>query len=79
MKTQYDSKERLAPATLTLMVNGKNVAQTRIERSVPAAHTASETFDVGKDLGSPIALDYLDRAPFEFSGKIEKIQIRYLD
>jgi len=79
VKTQYDSKERLAPATLTLTVNGKEVAQTRIGRSVPAAHTASETFDVGKDLGSPVAMDYLDRAPFEFSGKIEKIRISYIE
>ena len=79
VKTQYDSKERLAPATLTLTVNGKQVAQTRIGRSVPAAHTASETFDVGRDLGSPVAMDYLDRAPFAFSGKIEKIHISYID
>ena len=77
--TQYDSKERMAPATLTLTVNGKQVAQTRIERSVPAGHTASETFDVGKDLGSPVAMDYLDRAPFAFNGKIEKIHISYVD
>jgi hypothetical protein len=34
---------------------------------------------VGKDLGSPVAMDYLDRAPFEFGGKIEKINIRYID
>ena len=79
VRTQYDSKERLAPATLTLTVNGKEVAQTRIGRSVPAGHTASETFDVGKDLGSPVAMDYLDRAPFEFSGEIEKIYISYVD
>ena len=77
VKAQYDSKERMAPATLTLTVNDKQVAQTRIERSVPADHTASETFDVGTDLGSPVAMDYLDRAPFEFSGKIEKIYIAY--
>ncbi|MGB6012351.1 MAG: hypothetical protein WBI57_13890, partial [Desulfobacterales bacterium] len=47
------------------------------ERSVPAAHTASETFDVGADLGSPVALDYYDRAPFRFNGKIHRINIRY--
>lgn len=79
VETNYDSAERMAPATLTLRVNGKQVAQGRIERSVPAVHTASETFDVGKDLGSPVAMDYLDRAPFEFSGKIEKIHISYVD
>jgi len=79
VKTQYDSKERLSPATVTLTVNGKEVAQMRMERSVPSIHTASETFDVGKDLGSPVAMDYFDRAPFKFSGKIEKIHVSYID
>jgi len=45
VETQYDSKERFAPATLSLTVNAKQVAQKRIERSVPAGHNASETFD----------------------------------
>ena len=79
LKSKYDSKERMAPATLTLTVNGKQVAQTRIGRSVAAGHTASENFDVCVDLGSPVAMDYLDRAPFEFSGKIEKVHISYID
>ena len=79
VETKYDTKERLAPATVTLKVNGKQVGQGRIERSVPSIFTASETFDVGVDLGSPVALDYFDRAPFRFNGKIEKIYIRYLE
>jgi len=79
VETRYDTNERLAPATIILRVDGKEVGRGRIERSVPAGHTASETFDVGADLGSPVALDYFDRAPFRFNGKIEKIYIRYLD
>ena len=79
VETRYDNAERMAPATVTLRVNGEQVGQGRIERSVPAAHTASETFDVGVDLGSPVALDYYDRAPFRFTGKIEKIDIRYIN
>ena len=79
VETKYDTQERLAPATVTLKVNGKEVGQGRIGRSVPAAHTASETFDVGADLGSPVALDYFDKAPFRFNGKIEKIHISYID
>ena len=75
----FDSQERMAPATVTLSVNGKQVGQGRVERSVPAAFTASETFDVGKDLGSPVALDYYDRAPFAFNGTIDRINIRYTD
>ena len=79
VETRYDTMERMAPATLTLKVNGEQVAQGRIERSVPAIHTASDTFDVGKDLGSPVALDYYDRAPFAFNGKIGKIYISYIE
>ena len=69
----------MGPVTETLKVNGKQVGQGRIEISVPAQHTASETFDVGADLGSPVSLDYFDRAPFKFNGKIEKINIKYID
>ena len=79
VETKYDTKERLGPATITLKVNGKEVGQGRIVRSVPSIHTASETFDVGVDLGSPVALDYFDRAPFKFNGKIKKINIKYID
>ncbi len=79
VETKFDSQERMAPATVTLKVNGKQVGLGRVERSVPGTFTASETFDVGADLGSPVALDYYDRSPFKFNGKIEKIHIRYTD
>ena len=77
VETKYDSKERMAPATITLRVNGKEVGQGRIEQSVPGTH-GIETFDIGLDFGSPVALDYSDRAPFKFNGKIEKIFIKYI-
>jgi arylsulfatase len=79
VNTKFDSTKREAPATLTLKVNGNHVGQGRIERSVPAGFTASETFDVGMDLGSPVALDYHEKAPFAFNGKIHKIHIKYTD
>jgi arylsulfatase len=76
---KYDAQERMAPATITFLVNGKQVGQGRVERSVPAGFTASETFDVGMDLGSPVALDYHERVPFAFTGKINRIHIKYTD
>ena len=79
VETAFDSQERMAPATVTLRVDGEQVGQGRVERSVPGTFTASETFDVGKDLGSPVALDYCDRAPFVFNGTINSIRIRYTD
>ena len=55
-----------------LSVDGKEAARTTVKRTVPAAFTASETFDVGIDLGAPVALDYSERRPFTFDGKIAK-------
>ncbi len=75
---RYDSLQRESPATVTFTVDGKQVGQGRIGRTVPGVFTASETFDVGMDLGSPVSLDYHERAPFAFNGTIEKTHIRYL-
>jgi len=64
-----------APAEVILKVDGKEVARTTVKRTVPAAFTASETFDVGVDLGSPVSLDYFDRRPFRFTGKIKEVKV----
>jgi arylsulfatase len=64
-----------APAEVVIKVDGKVAARTTVKRTVPAAFTASETFDVGVDLGSPVSLDYFDRRPFAFTGKIEKVKV----
>ena len=61
------------PANVVLKVDGHQVAKTTVKRTVPAAFTASETLDIGVDLGSPVSLDYHDRAPFKFDGKIQKV------
>jgi hypothetical protein len=54
------------------------VARGRVERSVPAGFTASETFDIGVDLGSPVSLDYHAGAPFAFTGTIAKISFQFI-
>ena len=65
-----------APAEVSLVVDGREVARTTVGRTVPAAFTASETFDVGIDLGSPVSLDYFDRRPFRFDGTIATVDVR---
>ena len=74
----YEEKRPQAPAAIILRANGKEVARGRVERSVPAGFSASETFDIGIDLGSPVALDYHERAPFPFNGTIARIHFRYI-
>jgi arylsulfatase A-like enzyme len=65
-----------APAEVVLAVDGKEVARTTVQRTVPAAFTASETFDVGVDLGSPVSVDYFDRRPFRFDGTIAAVNVQ---
>jgi arylsulfatase len=78
VETKFESRERRGGGTITFWVDGEQVGQGRFEDSVPVIFTASETFDIGMDLGSPVSLDYYERAPFKFNGLIEKINIKYI-
>jgi arylsulfatase len=64
-----------APADVALRVDGKEVGRAKVGRTVPAAFTASETFDVGIDLGAPVAHAYSSRAPFPFTGTITSVKV----
>ena len=61
---------------MVLKVDGQEVARTTVKRTVPAAFSASETFDVGVDLGSTVSLDYFERRPFRFAGTIHKVEVK---
>ena len=65
-----------ASGTVTLIVDGEEIGTAVLERSVPLLFTASETFDVGTDLGSPVSLNYDDRRPFAFEGKIRSVDVK---
>jgi hypothetical protein len=65
-----------APADIVLSVDGKEIARTTAKMTVPAAFTASESFDVGTDLGSTVSRDYYDRRPFKFDGHIREVRVK---
>ena len=71
------SRRRGGPASVSLAVDGKEVAKGDIPYTIPLVFTATESFDVGLDLGSPVALDYYDLAPFKFSGRINDVLVEY--
>lgn len=75
VKTILQSAVPLSPAEIVITVDGQEAGRAIVDRTVPAAFTASETFDVGKDLGSPVSLDYADRIPFAFNGKINQVNV----
>ncbi len=67
-----------APAAIVITIDGKQAASGEVKRTVPAAFSASETFDVGCDLGSSVSLRYIKKAPFKFNGKINKVIVDLL-
>ena len=67
-----------APAVVKINIDGKDVANCDVKRTVPAAFSANESFDVGRDLGAPVSLKYAKRAPFKFSGTISKVKVDLL-
>jgi arylsulfatase len=71
-------KKPLAPSEITLLVNGKEVGKVMAETTVPAIFTASESFDVGMDKGSAVALEYHEDLPFKFTGEIKRLNIKYI-
>ena len=62
-------------ATGTLFVDGKQVAQGKIERTIPTRYSLDETLDVGEDTGTPVVEDYLAKVPFKFTGVLNKAVI----
>jgi arylsulfatase A-like enzyme len=60
----------------TLTVDGKKVAEGRIENTAPFRFSLDESFDVGEDTGTPVIDEYEARMPFRFGGTIGKLQVK---
>jgi arylsulfatase len=63
--------------TGTLSVDGKKVAEGKIVRTVGRRFSFDETFDIGEDTGTPVVEDYVDKMPFKFTGRLEKLVIEF--
>jgi hypothetical protein len=72
---KYDGGGLGKGATGTLFVDGKQVAQDRISRTIPIRFSLDETFDIGEDTGTPVVEDYADKMPFAFSGTLKKFVV----
>ena len=70
---KYDGGGLGKGATGTLSADGKQIAEGRIEHSVPVRYSLDEGLDVGEDTGTPVNLNY--DVPFKFTGKIYKVTV----
>jgi len=69
---QSGSEEYGAGGSCSLYVNGKEVGSGTIEKVVPARFSATETLDIGMDLGSSVVSEY--RSPFAYTGELGFVQ-----
>ena len=61
-----------AGATISLLVDGTQVAQEKMDATVPGRFGA-DTFGIGMDTGQPVTTDY--KVPFAFTGEIEEVRV----
>lgn len=64
-----------SPADIVLTIDGEEVARTAVAMTTLAAFTASESFNVGIDLGSTVFRDYFQRRPCRFNDKIKSVRM----
>jgi arylsulfatase len=72
---KYDGPGYGKGGTGTLSVDGRQVAEGKIERTIPVRFSLDETLDVGMDTGTPVVEDYVDKMPFKFTGVLKKVVI----
>lgn len=78
---QYEQKPIRRPlsettgGTATLSVNGKVVGKVELENVVFGRFSATETLDIGTDLGAVVSHAYHDHQPFHFTGGIKEVTI----
>ncbi|WP_245944081.1 arylsulfatase [Acuticoccus kandeliae] len=77
-ETRYLERRPAGPLSVVLKVNGAEVASGVVPVSAPLGFTANDALDFGRDLGSPVSVDYFDEAPFAFNGTIEGATVAYL-
>ena len=77
MEFAYDGGGLAKGATITLYVDGEQVADGHLEVTIPIGFSADETTDVGKDTGSRVVPDYPPVSTF--TGAINWVQIETSD
>jgi arylsulfatase len=78
IETVYLQPKPAGPLKVTLKVNGKVFAAGEVPVSAPLIFTANDCLDIGIALGSPVSLDYREKAPFKFNGTISKMNVKYI-
>jgi arylsulfatase len=78
IKTVYAEAKPAGPLDISMSVNGAEFGSGQVPISAPLLFTANDCLDIGTCLGGSVSLDYYDKAPFPFNGRIHTVNVRYL-
>lgn len=78
VRTQRHSAALNSGLDIVLAVDGVEVATGIVPLLAGIGFSANDGLDVGRALGSPVSLDYRDKAPFPLTGVIKRMHVAYL-
>jgi arylsulfatase len=58
---------------VTLWANGKQIGEGRLDSTVPLAFTSYAGMDIGRDNPGVVDLNYEDKQPYAFTGRVKKV------
>ncbi len=75
VKMLFESEENTpgSGGHVTLFVNDEEVGGGDMPQTVPITFTSYSGMDIGRDNGLVVDLDYEDKAPYAFTGTVEKV------
>ena len=73
MLFEIDEPKPGAGGKVTLWANGKQIGEGRMPHSVAMLFTTYAAMDMGRDNGGVVDLDYEDKKPYAFTGKLKKV------
>ena len=76
--TQHTDDNPRGPLSIKCTSNGNPVIDGIVPRPAALIFTANDCLDVGQALGSPVSMEYRERAPFKFNGTIHTMHVEYL-
>ena len=74
MEFAYDGGGLAKGGTVTLYLDGEQIAVGRVDQTEPFVFSADETCDIGYEAGSPVSEDYGPRGN-KFTGEVNWVQI----
>ena len=73
MLFEADEARPGAGGNVTLLANGEVIGDGRMDKTISLIFTTYAGMDIGRDNGGVVDLDYEERAPYAFTGKVDKV------